>query len=65
MTLGLAERQGDLLDGLTRFCDQAVPEGSIYGLLHRQRDHLFPDEAFADLFTDIGRRSIPPASWPR
>jgi len=60
MTLGLAERQGDLLDGLTRFCDQAVPEGSIYGLLHRQRDHLFPDEAFVDLFTDIGRRSIPP-----
>jgi hypothetical protein len=60
MTLGLAERQGDLLDGLTRFCDQAVPEGSIYGLLHRQRDQLFPDEAFADLFTDIGRRSIPP-----
>ncbi len=61
MTLGLAERQGELLDELTRFCDQQVAENSIYGLLHRGRDHLFPDEAFADLFTDIGRRSVPPS----
>lgn len=61
MTLGLAERQGELLDELTRFCDQAVPENSMCALLHRERDHLFPDEAFADLFTDVGRRSIPPS----
>jgi hypothetical protein len=61
MTLGLAERQGDLLDGLIRFCDRAVPEGSIYGLLHRERDHLFPDETFADLFAGVGRRSVPPS----
>lgn len=61
MTLGLAERQGDLLDDLTRFCDEAVAEESIYGLLHRERDRLFPDAAFADLYTDRGRRSVPPS----
>lgn len=61
MTLGLAERQTDLLDELTGFCREAVPETSIYALLHRERDRLFPDEAFADLFTDVGRRSIPPS----
>jgi Transposase DDE domain/Transposase domain (DUF772) len=61
VTLGLAERQTDLLDELTRFCDAAVPEGSIHGLLHRERDALFPDELFADLFTDVGRRSVPPS----
>jgi IS5 family transposase len=61
LTLGLAERQGELLDELTRFCDPAVPEDSIYGLLDRERDALFPDEAFADLFEDVGRRSIPPS----
>jgi hypothetical protein len=61
VTLGLAERLAALLDELTRFCDSAVPEGSIYGFLHRERDALFPDELFADLFTDVGRRSIPPS----
>jgi len=48
MTLGLAERQGDLLDDLNRFCEQALPETSIYALLNRERDRLFPDEMFAD-----------------
>lgn len=61
MTLGLAERQGDFLDDVTRFCDQSLPESSVYGLLHRERDVLFPDEFFADLFSDRGRRSVPPS----
>ncbi|CAN5918075.1 hypothetical protein BH23ACT10_BH23ACT10_01750 [soil metagenome] len=61
MTLGLAQRQGDLLDDLTRFCDATVADGSIYGLLHRERDRLFPDQMFADLYTDRGRRSVPPS----
>ncbi len=61
MSLGLAERQGDLLDDVVRFCDQALPESSVYGLLHRERDRLFPDELFADLFSDRGRRSVPPS----
>jgi IS5 family transposase len=61
MTLGVAARQGDLFDDLTVFCEQKVSERSIYGLLRRERDRLFPDEAFADLFTEVGRRSVPPS----
>ncbi|MGH8275728.1 MAG: IS1182 family transposase [Steroidobacteraceae bacterium] len=61
MTLGKAPRQGNLLDDLTRFCDAAVSQDSIYALLHRERDQLFPDEFFADLFSDLGRRSVPPS----
>lgn len=33
---------------------------SIYGVLHRECFNLFPDEMFADLFTEVGRRSVPP-----
>jgi hypothetical protein len=61
MTLGLAERQGDLLDGVNRFCDEVLAESSVYAVLHRERDRLFPDEMFADLFSDRGRRSVPPS----
>lgn len=61
MTLGVSSRQGDLLDDLNRFCDESLPAGSIHGFLHRERDRLFPDELFADLFTDRGRRSVPPS----
>jgi hypothetical protein len=61
VTLGQADRQGDLLDDVTRFCDEALPENSIYAVLHRERDRLFPDELFADLFSDRGRRSVPPS----
>jgi len=60
VTLGLAQRQGDLLDDLNRFCEQALADGSVYALLNRERDRLFPDEMFADLFSDRGRRSVPP-----
>jgi hypothetical protein len=38
-----------------------LAENSIYALLHRERDRLFPDEMFADLFSDKGRRSVPPS----
>lgn len=61
MTLGLADRQGGLFDDVTRFCDEVVPAASVYALLHRERDRLFPDELFADLFSDRGRRSVPPS----
>jgi hypothetical protein len=61
MTLGQAERQGDLLDDVNWFCDRALPESSVYAVLHRERDRLFPDELFADLFSDRGRRSVPPS----
>ena len=61
MTLGLADRQGDLLDDVRRFCDEALSEGSVYAVLYRERDRLFPDEMFADLFSERGRRSVPPS----
>lgn len=61
MTLGLADRQGDLFDDVNRFCDETLAESSIYAVLHRERDRLFPDELFADLFSDRGRRSVPPS----
>jgi hypothetical protein len=59
MTLGLANNQGDLLDDVTRFCDETLDEHSIYAFLYRQGGRLFPDEAFADLFDDKGPRSVP------
>jgi hypothetical protein len=57
VTLGRADHQGDLFDEVVRFCEESLPENSIYGFLARERDRLFPDEMFADLFTDKGRRS--------
>jgi len=61
MTLGVADKQGSLLDDMSEFCDQTLAKDSIYAFLHRERDHLFPDDAFADLFADNGRRSVPPS----
>jgi IS5 family transposase len=61
MTLGLADRQESLLDDLNRFCEVALDDASVYALLHRERDRLFPDELFVDLFSDRGRRSVPPS----
>src|SRR6266536_2679883 len=61
MALGRASRQLDLLDAVTRFCDESLPASSIYGFLFRERDRLFPDELFTDLFAAIGRRSVPPS----
>ncbi|BCQ06724.1 IS1182 family transposase ISMgi3 [Mycobacterium heckeshornense] len=60
MTLGLTPTQADLLRSTAHFCDGRVPPDSIYGVLHRECFALFPDELFADLFTDVGRRSVPP-----
>jgi hypothetical protein len=60
MTLGLAPTQGDLLRSTVGFCEGRVGEDSIYAVLHRECFNLFPDSMFADLFTDVGRRSVPP-----
>lgn len=60
MSLGLAPRQGDLLRSTADFCEDRVGPDSIYAVLHRECFVLFPDELFADLFTDVGRRSVPP-----
>ena len=64
MTLGVANKQGDLLDDVTRFCDETLEEHSIYAFLHRERDRLFPDEAFADLFETRADARCRPRSSP-
>jgi transposase len=61
MTLGRAERQGRLGNLAVARCEAELPERSIYRLLHQERDQLFPDELFADLYVKHGRRSIPPS----
>jgi DDE family transposase/transposase-like protein DUF772 len=61
VTLGRADRQGELFDDAGRFCEASLPENSIFRFLARERDRLFPDELFADLFTERGRRSVPPS----
>jgi hypothetical protein len=60
VTLGRTPRQTDLLRSTVDYCQERVAPDSIYGVLHRECFALFPDEMFADLFTDAGRRSVPP-----
>ena len=60
VTLGRTPRQGDLLRSTVDFCQDRVAPESIYAVLHRECFALFPDELFADLFTEVGRRSVPP-----
>jgi len=60
MTLGQSPTQPDVFRSTAAYCDGRVRPDSIYALLHRECFALFPDELFADLFTDVGRRSIPP-----
>ena len=60
MALGRTPRQTDLLRSTVDYCAQRVAPDSIYAILHRECFALFPDKVFADLFTDIGRRSVPP-----
>lgn len=59
MTLGLAPKQADLLHATVSYCEARIGADSIYAVLHRECFTLFPDELFADLFTDVGRRSVP------
>ena len=61
-TLGRVDRQGDLFDDVVRFCEGSLPGNSIYGFLARERDRLFPDELFDDLFSERGRASVQPLS---
>jgi hypothetical protein len=60
MTLGRAPEQGDVWQTTARYCEGKLSPTSIYGLLHRECHRLFPDDSFADLFRDVGRRSVPP-----
>jgi hypothetical protein len=63
MTLGLALRQGRLGNVAVQRCEVALPERSIYRPLHAERDRLFLDELFADLYVHHGRRSVRRRSW--
>jgi len=60
MSLGSTPRQPDIFRTTTSYCASRVADTSIYGLLYRESGNLFPDALFADLFTEIGRRSVPP-----
>jgi hypothetical protein len=61
MALGRASQQLDLLDPVTRFCEEMLPGSSVFGFLHEHRETLFPDSLFTDLFAGVGRRSVPPS----
>lgn len=58
MTLGLVERQGDLLDGVSRFCEATLPENSIFAVLHRERDRLFADFAMLAAAVNLARLAV-------
>ena len=60
MTLGRAPDQGLIFNSTRCFCDERLSPTSIYRYLHDNSHRIFPDESFADLFKDNGRRSIPP-----
>jgi hypothetical protein len=61
VTLGRQLRRPDLPATGARWCEAALPEGSVYRFLARERTRLFPPELFADLFEQTGRRSVPPS----
>ena len=60
VTLGRTPVQADLLRSTADFCEGRVSPDSIYVVLQRECVNLFSDEMFTDLFTDVGRRSVPP-----
>ena len=60
MTSGVTPRQADMWLGSARVVEGRVAPDSIWVLLHSEGHRLFPDEMFADLFSERGRRSIPP-----
>lgn len=60
MTLGQTPKQSDMWRSTVDYCEASLSPTSIYSFLHRECHRLFSDEGFADLFRDIGRRSIPP-----
>jgi hypothetical protein len=61
VTLGRQLRRPELPATGARWCEAALPEGSVYRFLARERARLFPPELFADLFEQTGRRSVPPS----
>ena len=60
MTAGTTPKQADLWGGTAAVCEGRVGNQSIWAVLYREGDRLFGDELFADLFAEVGRRSVPP-----
>jgi IS5 family transposase len=60
MTAGTTPKQTDLWRGTAAVCEGRVGEQSIWAVLYHQGDRLFADALFADLFAEVGRRSVPP-----
>ena len=54
MSLGKTPSQGNLYGSSRQYCEDRLSPTSIYRLLHVEGGRLFPDEAFADLFQDVG-----------
>jgi hypothetical protein len=61
VTLGRQLRRPELPTAGARWCEAALPQGSVYRFLAREGARLFPPELFADLFEPTGRRSVPPS----
>ncbi|GAA3237607.1 hypothetical protein GCM10020216_060950 [Nonomuraea helvata] len=60
MAVGQTPMQPGLLSSTVSFVEGRLAPNSIYTVLHRECRNLFPDEMFADLFAEDGRRSVPP-----
>jgi hypothetical protein len=60
MTIGVTPNQADLWRGTAAVCEGRVGGQPIWAVLYHQGDRLFGDELFADLFAQVGRRSVPP-----
>ena len=60
MTAGTTPKQTDLWADTAAVCEGRVGQQSIWAVLYREGDRLFADELFADLFAEVGRRSVPP-----
>jgi hypothetical protein len=60
MTVGKSPPSADLFRSTRELCEPKLGARSMYRLLAEQGHRLFGDEAFVDLFEDIGRRSVPP-----
>ena len=50
--LGRSINQVDVFNDSESFCAAKLKEDSIYSFLRRERNHLFPDDAFEDLYDE-------------
>ena len=60
MTLGRTPAHQDLFRSSADYCGEKLSPTSLYGLLYREGERLFSDDAFSDLFDDVGRCCVPP-----